>query len=534
MATAADPVVAEVLDAFCAASDRLVSVGLTPVDGVDALAVARGLERGARVVRAAQVGLLDEVDRRGFHKADGFASAKVLVRHAANLSDGEALRRARAQRALRDLLAVAAAFRAGRLGACQVDRIARVHANPRVRDLLVDIDADLAVVAARLPYREFDAYLLDWERLADHDGAGDDAQRDHVRRNFRIGTDLNGAVWIDGNLGTLDGAELREVHEHFVEAELHADWADARARLGDAATFDDLPRTEAQRRADALMAIIRAAAANLAARPGGSTIVTNIVMDLATFERHLRTVCSDQPNQDPDPRAATLFADVITSLGTTPDPTHDQHDHAPGTPGTPDTPGTDEGDHTHDDGPADRSPHDPVDATDPAEVEPMPGEGDPVPGTPTDDVPDAFELAPPTPSPKDGTGFRCSTLDGTPVDPAEATANALVGHVRRIVVGTDGVVVDMGRRTRLFTGPRHLAVLIPETTCYWPGCNVPVTHCQADHLDGFNSRTRGPTNPTNAGPACGRHNRLKEHGFTVHRDHHGHWHIHRPDGTEIT
>jgi len=94
--------------------------------------------------------------------------------------------------------------------------------------------------------------------------------------------------------------------------------------------------------------------------------------------------------------------------------------------------------------------------------------------------------------------------------------------------------VNMGRRTRFFTGPRRLAVLLTQTTCYWPGCNTPVTACEADHLDGFGSRTRGPTDPTNAGPACGRHNRFKEQGFTARRDDRGHWHVYRPDGTEIT
>ncbi len=437
MATATDPEVAEVLDTFCAAADQLLTVGLTPVDGVDASTVIRGLEKGARVVRAAQVGLVDEVDRPGLYQGDGHRSAKVMVRHAANLSDAEALRRAKAQRALRDLPAVAAAFRTGCIGACQVERIARVYANPRVRHQLIDVDVDLAVVAARLPYRELDAYLTNWERLADEDGAGDDAERDHVRRAFRIGTNLNGSVFIDGNLASLNGAELREVHEHFVEAELAADWAEARERLGDGATFDDLIRTDAQRRADALMAIVRAAASALASQKGGSVVVTNIVMDLATFERHLRAMCSDEPNLGPDPRAATLFADVVADL---------------------------EG----------------------ADVAP---ESDVAPET---EVASRSEAPPPS-----GIGFRCSTLDGTPVDPAEATYAALVGHVRRVVVGSDGVVLDMGRRARLFTGPRQLAVRLQSTTCIWTGCHVPNSRCQSDHLDAFNGPERGRTDPGN-------------------------------------
>lgn len=485
MATAGDPRVAEALERFRAAADDLLAVGLIPQDGDDAKDVIRSLEIGERIASAAQIDLLGEVERQGFHHADGHRSAKVLVRHAAHLSDAEALRRAKGARVMRDLPEVAAAFRAGRIGRCQVDRVARTHANPRVRHLLIEVDGHLAILAARLPYADFDRQLTSWERLADEDGAEGEAERDHRTRNVRIGTHLNGSVWVEGNLGSLDGAELREVHEHFTDAELEADWAEARERLGDAVTFEDLRRTDAQRRADALMAIIRAAAAHQAGQPGGSVIVTNVVMDLATFERRLRQVCSDQPVTDPDPRVLTMLDDLIADL----DRDGDERVCIGG--------------------------GDSADQAQPARwAEPV-GDRTPRP-------------------PKDGTGFRCDTLDGTPVDPAEATANALLGHVRRVVVGTDGVVVNMGRKTRLFTGPRRLAVLIGETTCYWPGCNAPVTQCQADHLDGFHSRTRGPTDPSNGGPACGLHNRLKEHGFTVHRDALGHWHIHHPDGTEIT
>ncbi|MGI8938844.1 MAG: HNH endonuclease signature motif containing protein, partial [Iamia sp.] len=90
---------------------------------------------------------------------------------------------------------------------------------------------------------------------------------------------------------------------------------------------------------------------------------------------------------------------------------------------------------------------------------------------------------------------------------------------------------------RLFTGAAQLAVRLSATHCYWPGCHVPVTDCQTDHLrpwdDRGGTRLGGSTNPGDGAPACGRHNRFKEHGFTVHRDHTGTCHVHRPDGTEI-
>jgi hypothetical protein len=130
-----------------------------------------------------------------------------------------------------------------------------------------------------------------------------------------------------------------------------------------------------------------------------------------------------------------------------------------------------------------------------------------------------------------GREFRCETSDGHPVDPTEAFANALAGRIRRTVIGWDGVVLDASGLHKLFTGPLRDAVMFGHHRCYWPGCNVKVAHCQADHL--HPRRTGGRTNPGNGAPACGRHNRLKEHGFTAYRDQHGRMHVLRPDGTEI-
>ncbi|QXC60834.1 HNH endonuclease [Aquihabitans sp. G128] len=131
----------------------------------------------------------------------------------------------------------------------------------------------------------------------------------------------------------------------------------------------------------------------------------------------------------------------------------------------------------------------------------------------------------------DGTPYRCHTEHGHPVEATEAVAAALLGRIRRAVFGAEGVVIDVGRRARLFTGAAQLAATIAHRHCYWPGCQTPVHHCQTDHLQPW--AEGGPTSPGNGAPACGRHNRLKEHGYTVHRDQHGQLHTHRPDGTEI-
>lgn len=74
---------------------------------------------------------------------------------------------------------------------------------------------------------------------------------------------------------------------------------------------------------------------------------------------------------------------------------------------------------------------------------------------------------------------------------------------------------------------------LASSECYWPGCHVPVSDCQIDHLIAWADHGGGRTDPRNGGPACGRHNRHKQRGFTVRRDQSGQWHTYRPDGTEI-
>jgi hypothetical protein len=123
------------------------------------------------------------------------------------------------------------------------------------------------------------------------------------------------------------------------------------------------------------------------------------------------------------------------------------------------------------------------------------------------------------------------TSRGHRVDPTAIIGVSMWSLIRRVVTDAQGVVIDMGRTTRLFTGAAREAVMLLEPVCIWPGCDQPHTWCHADHLTSWS--TRGPTNPDNGAPLCPRHNYLKETGFTVFRGDDGHWHITGPDGTDI-
>ena len=139
--------------------------------------------------------------------------------------------------------------------------------------------------------------------------------------------------------------------------------------------------------------------------------------------------------------------------------------------------------------------------------------------------------APPAPDAADATR-RCSTDTGVPVDPFHAVVAALMGHVRRVVMNRQGVIIDQGRRQRLFTGSLRTAVFVMfGRRCIWPGCGRTLG-IHIDHATDF--KDLGATCAANGDPLCNWHNPFKNHGYHITRDDTGHWHTHRPDGTEIT
>ena len=135
-----------------------------------------------------------------------------------------------------------------------------------------------------------------------------------------------------------------------------------------------------------------------------------------------------------------------------------------------------------------------------------------------------------TPEPLDpSVPHRCETSTGVQLDPLDVLIAAALGHVRRVVLDSAGVVIDVGRKQRLFTGALREILLALERQCFWSGCHHPPR--QVDHLLPW--ARGGLTDAANAGPACGHHNRWRTRGYTTVRDEHGHWHHYRPDGTEI-
>lgn len=142
-------------------------------------------------------------------------------------------------------------------------------------------DRTLVNEAAKLEYDDFRQLVERWELLADTDGAHRDREANHRSRDAHL-TVVDGAGYLDAQFGDIDGAQAQEIFERFCDAEFRTDWDQTTAVHGDKACASLMPRTPAQRRADAMMAIFLAAA-SAAPDAAPPEPVVNLVIDHHTF-----------------------------------------------------------------------------------------------------------------------------------------------------------------------------------------------------------------------------------------------------------
>ena len=185
------------------------------------------------------------------------------------------------------------ALREGTVGVDQVDEVARLHANPRCGRQVAGSEEILLDAARHLEYADFTVVTQRWQTLADPDGA----HRDHVaadtNRDFRIHEHGAGFV-ITAQCGVLQGTAIRETLQRFVDAEFVTDWEAARTQHGDQVATSLLARTASQRRFDGFFQAVEAGASNTSDTTPPDPIV-NVIVDLDTFEQHLRAELGGPP-----------------------------------------------------------------------------------------------------------------------------------------------------------------------------------------------------------------------------------------------
>jgi hypothetical protein len=124
----------------------------------------------------------------------------------------------------------------------------------------------------------------------------------------------------------------------------------------------------------------------------------------------------------------------------------------------------------------------------------------------------------------------CELADGTQIPVETARRLACDGDIIPIVLGSDGVTLDVGRSRRLATRAQRKALRAMHRTCAFDGCDVAHSRCQPHHLRPW--ETGGPTDLANLIPLCHRHHHLVHEGrWRLDLDAARTLTITRPDGT---
>lgn len=118
------------------------------------------------------------------------------------------------------------------------------------------------------------------------------------------------------------------------------------------------------------------------------------------------------------------------------------------------------------------------------------------------------------------TGSPPATLDdGTPINYSELQTLLCTGDLHRVLLSSDGEVLDVGRKYRIATTPQAKAVIARDRTCRYPGCDRTIGSSEIHHSQYWESG--GETNIDNLVMLCWHHHKhVHQEAITIthHRD----------------
>jgi Domain of unknown function (DUF222)/HNH endonuclease len=224
----------------------------------------------------------ESFDQWGPWLSSGAQTSTAWVDTTCHIPKKEAKAQLRRGRALPGLPLVAEAWAAGDIGAAQVDVFLGLK-RPVTEEALCRDEAILVDLARTMKFAEFATAANYWEQHADQDGSDEAAEARKAQRDVYLAPSLNGTFLGKMNLDPIGGSivynELKRIEDELFKA----DWAEAKERLGREPHADELARTPAQRRADALVEM----AARSAALPDGARLLEplfTVVIDYPTLE----------------------------------------------------------------------------------------------------------------------------------------------------------------------------------------------------------------------------------------------------------
>ncbi|MDT0171149.1 DUF222 domain-containing protein [Pseudarthrobacter sp. BRE9] len=106
-----------------------------------------------------------------------------------------------------------------------------------------------------------------------------------------------------------------------------------------------------------------------------------------------------------------------------------------------------------------------------------------------------------------GTGTGTGTFAFTgPVAAATLRKTACDADIIPALLGTHGEILDLGRKTRLFTPAQRTALTARDQGCAFPNCTIPAPWCEAHHITYWSHA--GPTTTNNGVLLCSHHHHL--------------------------
>ncbi|MFB0837696.1 MULTISPECIES: HNH endonuclease signature motif containing protein [unclassified Arthrobacter] len=119
-----------------------------------------------------------------------------------------------------------------------------------------------------------------------------------------------------------------------------------------------------------------------------------------------------------------------------------------------------------------------------------------------------------------GTGTGTGTFMFTgPVAAATLRKTACDADIIPALLGTNSEILDLGRKTRLFTPAQRLALTARDQGCAFPNCTIPAPWCEAHHITYWSHE--GPTTTNNGVLLCSHHHHLiHKEQWTITTTHH--------------
>jgi len=267
---------AAAVDALCAVDPIVLG------DGEALVALHRQLERLACATTRATAAF----DAGRSWEADGARTASAWMATQCKVPVRSARRLVQLGRCLRHLPAAEAAWLAGEVGEAHVELLVAAR-TPATAEFMDRDEAMLVGEARELGYRQFVRALAYWSQLADPDGADGSAEAQHEARRLHLSQTFGGSWALLGLFDPIDGAIVAKALAAIEQELFEADWAEARARVGDGVRAGDLGRTPAQRRADALVEMARRSMA----MPAGARLPEPLFTVLVGYETFTGRIC---------------------------------------------------------------------------------------------------------------------------------------------------------------------------------------------------------------------------------------------------